>query len=396
MKRLILAAALLVSTLAFAAPALAANEAGHYQAILGDCEGCHGRNLAGGVVLETPFGKLVAPNITPDKQTGIGGWSEEDFRRAMKTGVAKGGKRLYPAMPYVSYARMSDADVAALWAWLRTVRPVSNSVTVNRLRFPFNQRILMWGWNLLFFRPGPPPSDPAQSAVWNRGAYLVNGPGHCGTCHTPKNMFGADKGTALSGASLQGWWAPDLTGAKTGLGAWSAADIVRYLAAGSNGRSVASGPMAEAVEHSTARMRDGDLQAIAVYLKSLPASVGNGGAATGIEAQMRSGAVLYDLNCAACHGRDGKGSAIFPPLAGNAVVMQASAETPARAVLAGSKGAATAKAPTGQAMPGFAWKLGDAQVADLLTYVRNNWGNAAPAVPADAVAAVRASLRGGS
>lgn len=386
--RFVLAAALAVfATSASAAPM----SAGAYQSVLGDCEGCHGKSLAGGVELMTPFGKLVTPNITPDKQTGIGNYTAEDFRRAMKEGVAPHGKRLYPAMPYPSYAKMSDADIAALWNHIRTVKPVRHAVKVNLLRFPFNLRFLMRGWNMLFFRPAVFTPIAGKSAAWNRGAYIVTGPGHCGTCHTPKSFFGADKGVALSGASLQGWLAPDLTSARiTGLGSWSAGELVEYLKTGRNNYSIASGPMVEVVEHSTARMNDSDLQAVAVYLKDLPASAGNGSGATGAEAQMKAGAGIYRMNCAACHSLNGRGDGIlFPALAGNALVRQTSPETLVRVVLAGSKGAATQAAPTGPGMPSFAWKLKDAQVADVLTYIRNHWGNTAPAVSAKDVAKIR-------
>ena len=394
MKKMILAVAIAaLSTSAIAAP----TDAGKYQVALGDCQGCHGKNLAGGVVLTTPFGKMVTPNITPDKDTGIGNYTAEDFARAMKAGIAPGGKLLYPAMPYPSYARMSNADVAALWAYMKTVKPVKHSVNVNQLRFPFNLRFAMRGWNLLFFAPAPYANNPAKSAAWNRGAYLVSGTGHCGACHTPKNTFGADKSAALSGAVLQGWFAPDLTSDKgAGLGSWSAGDIVEYLQTGRNKHSLASGPMAEAVENSTSRMNDADLKAVAVYLKDLPASRGNGGGATGIEAQMKSGAALYDISCAACHDRNGKGSLIFPPLAGNPVVRQVKADSIVRMVLAGGRGAATAKAPTGPGMPSFAWRLSDQQTADILTYVRNNWGNRAPAVSPETVGRIRNSLHSGS
>jgi mono/diheme cytochrome c family protein len=387
-----------------AAPALAQN-AGKYQTILGDCAGCHGKNLAGGVVLQTPFGKMVTPNITPDRNSGVGSYSAEDFRKAMKEGVAPGGKRLYPAMPYPFYANMSDADVASLWAYLKTVKPISNSVNVNQLRFPFNLRILMAVWDALFFHPpqshavavqlvnGKVVETPSSARI--RGEYLVEGTGHCGACHAPRNWAGASADT-LSGASLQGWWAPDLTSApKSGLASWSQSELVEYLKTGHNAHSLASGPMAEAVENSTSQMTDGDLTAIATYLKALPASAGNGGGASDTS-QMTVGAGVYRINCAACHGMDGKGSKIFPPLAGNAVVMQSSAETLVHVVLAGSRGAATAKAPTGAGMPSFAWKFGsdtgDAQVAAVLTYIRNNWGNSAPAVAADDVRKVMASL----
>jgi len=389
MKRIFLA-------IAFAAVSTAASAAdvgaGRYQSVLGDCEGCHGKNLAGGVELMTPFGKLVAPNITQDKDTGIGNYTAEDFRRAMKEGIAPGGKRLYPAMPYPAYARMSDADIAALWAYFRTIKPVRHVVVVNQLRFPFNLRFMMRGWNMLFFRPAPYVPDVSKSAAWNRGAYIATGPAHCGTCHTPKSFFGADTGLALSGALLQGWFAPDLTGDRdAGLGGWSARDVVEYLKTGRNGHSIASGPMAEVVEHSTANMKDADLQAVAVYLKDMPPSAGNGGGASGVEAQMKSGAGIYRMNCAACHSFNGRGdSVLFPPLAGNALVRQAGAQTLVRVVLAGSKAVATPAAPTGPGMPSFAWKLNDEQVANVLTYIRNNWGNRAPAVSADEVAKIRA------
>jgi mono/diheme cytochrome c family protein len=387
------AAFAVLSTSAFAA----GTDAGRYQSVLGDCEGCHDKNLAGGVALMTPFGKLVTPNITPDKDTGIGNYSAEDFRQAMKAGIAPGGKLLYPAMPYTSYAHMNDGDVAVLWVYLKTVKPVKNSVTVNQLNFPFNLRFMMRGWNLLFFAPKPYADDPAKSVAWNRGAYLVGGAAHCGACHTPKNLFGADKGTALTGTSLQGWFAPDLTNApSTGLGSWSAADIVEYLQTGRNNHSIASGPMVEAVENSTSRMNDADLKAIAVYLKDLPPGKGNGGGATGVDAQIKAGAVGYDISCAACHGQGGKGNALFPPLAGNPVVVQVRADTLVRLVLAGGKAAATPKAPTGPAMPSLAWRLSDEQVANILTYVRNNWGNSAPAVSAETVGRIRSSLHGGS
>lgn len=369
---------------------------GKYQAALGDCAGCHGKDLSGGVTLATPFGKLVTPNITPDKDTGIGNYTEQDFSAAMRTGIAPGGKRLYPAMPFPYYARMSDADVAALWSYLKTVKPVSKSVDVNQLHFPFNLRTTMLGWDMLFFDARNQTSDPGKSAVWNRGAYLVNGSAHCGACHSPKNMFGADKGP-LTGALLQGWYAPDLTSERNaGLGRWSASDIVEYLQTGRNAHAIASGPMAEAVENSTSQMNDADLSAIAVYLKDLPASRGNGGPATGVEAQMKAGREGYAVNCAACHGSDGKGSALFPPLAANPNVLQVRDDTIARVVLAGTRAVGTARAPTAPAMPSLAWKLSNQQAADILTYVRNTWGNSAPAVSAETVERVRGELHSGS
>jgi mono/diheme cytochrome c family protein len=395
MRKCLLAAILiLVAPRAFAADA-AHLLTGRYQVVVGDCAGCHGKDLSGGVVLETPFGRMVTPNITLDKETGIGNYTIQDFQLAMRRGVAPGGRRLYPAMPYPYYAHMPERNVAALWDYLQTVKPVKKSVVVNQLRFPFNMRVLMRGWNKLFFNPVP-VVDKQKSNEWNRGAYLVNGPAHCGACHSPKTIFGADKGP-LTGASLQGWFASDLTSeSNAGLGSWTVQDIVEYLHSGRNAHSLASGPMAEAVENSTSLMRGSDLVAIATYLKDLPPSRGNGGGASGMEAQMKAGAVAYDISCAACHGRDGKGSALFPPLAGNAAIRQARADTVVRMVLAGGKAAATKDAPTGPGMPSFGWRLTDEQVANILTYVRNNWGNQAPAVSPETVKRIRSELHGSS
>jgi len=318
--------------------------------------------------------------------------------KASTRGLAPGGRPLYPAMPYPYYAHMSDAEITALWDYMRTVKPVKNSVHVNQLRFPYNMRFLMRGWNLLFFDPKPNLyyTPKMRSAEWERGSYLVNGPAHCGACHSPKNAFGADKGP-LTGAVLQGWFASDLTSDRNaGLGGWSIADIVDYLKTGRNAHSLASGPMAEAVENSTSRMTDADLKAIAVYLKDLPPSRGNGGPATGMEAQVKAGAVAYDITCAACHGRDGKGSALFPPLAGNAAVRQVRPDSIVRMVLAGGRAAATPGAPTGPGMPSFGWRLTDDQVSNILTYVRNNWGNQAPAISPETVGRIRSALHAGS
>jgi mono/diheme cytochrome c family protein len=377
--------------------------AGRYQAILGDCEGCHtapgGKPFAGGTVLQTPFGKIAAPNITQDRDTGIGAWSESDFRRAVKEGIAPGGERLYPAMPYPAYAMINDADIAALWTYMKTVAPVRHAVESNLLPFPFNIRAAMAVWNWLNFKPAPFAPTPGKSAEWNRGAYLVTGPGHCGACHTPKTLLGADRAAALTGASLQGWFAPEITGARPrGIGGWGASDIVMYLKTGWNGHGVATGPMAEVVEHSTSQMTDADLSAIAVYLKDVPAAqTAPTTALAATDPAMTAGAKLFEDNCVSCHGRDGRGeSKIFPPLAGNATLMQSSAENAIRVVLAGAQAVSTKSAPTAPSMPSFAWKFDDAGVAAILTYVRNSWGNAAPPVAAETVAKIRADLRKGS
>ncbi len=399
MRKLAFAALLTICAASAANAQDAGIAAGRYQAVLGDCEGCHtvpgGQAFAGGTILETPFGKIAAPNITSDRETGLGRWSESDFRRALRKGVAPGGERLYPAMPYPAYAQMSDADIASLWSYMKAVPAARHAVEPNLLPFPFNIRTLMAGWNFLYLKPARFEPVAGKTAEWNRGAYLVTGPGHCGACHTAKTFLGADRAETLTGASLQGWFAPQITGAKPqGVGGWGTDDIVTYLKSGWNSHGVATGPMAEVVEHSTSQMTQSDLRAIAVYLKDRPAAVMSPQIVLARDhPAMQSGARLYQDNCVACHGWDGKGAnLIFPPLAGNAILMQPSAESPARVILEGAQAVSTKAAPTGPSMPSFAWKFSDAQIADLLTYVRNSWGNAAPPVTADTVAKMRAAL----
>jgi len=398
-------ASVLAALVSFAAmPALAQDRvaSGRYQAVLGDCAGCHTapgeKPMAGGMILQTPFGKIAVPNITPDRETGLGSWTEADFRRAMREGVSPGGKRLYPAMPYPAYARMPDADISALWAYLKTLTPVRHAVEPNLLPFPYNIRTLMAGWN--WFYPSPVGFAPTagKTAEWNRGAYLVTGPGHCGACHTAKTFLGADRAKAFTGASLQGWFAPEITGAKPhGIGNWSTDDIVTYLKSGWNTHAAATGPMVEVVENSTSQMTDADLRAIAVYLKDQPAGsdIRSGTRVTAGDPAMQAGGKLYQDNCVGCHGWDGKGETlIFPPLAGNAILLQPSAESLTRVVLEGAQAAGTKSAPTAPAMPSFAWKLNDGEVAALLTYIRNSWGDDAAPVTAASVAKIRANLRG--
>lgn len=395
-----LAAATLVGTAGFASDLFNQIEAGRYQAILGDCSACHtkpgGKPFAGGEALETPFGKLVPSNITPDPETGIGRWTYEDFRGALKRGIGKDGKRLYPAMPYPAYSALKDSDIADLWAYFQKVEPVSNRVVSNQLPFPFSIRSAMIGWNLLNFSPTEFQPDPAKSDAWNRGAYLVNGAGHCGTCHTPKGLTGADKsGEFLRGGALQGWFAPSLRGdSHKGLGAWSKDDIVAYLKTGANRFDIASGPMAEAVAQSTSQWKDADLQAVATYLKEMKDDAPAPRPVAADEPVMASGKAIYSDRCAACHVGNGQGQAsLFPTLAKAPLVNSTDPSSLIRVVLEGSQAVGTDARPTTPAMPSFAWNLDDAAVANVLTYVRNSWGNAAPAVTAGQVKDMRASLR---
>ena len=374
-------------------------ERGHYLAIVGDCGACHtlpgsGHDFAGGRFLETPFGTLITPNITPDPVTGIGAWTEDEFVNALTKGTGRHGTRLYPAMPYTYYTKMPRDDVLAIRAYLDTVPAVHNEVHTNQLPFPFDIRASMAVWDKLFFTPGAYRPAAGKSAEWNRGAYLAQGPGHCGMCHTPKNFLGADKtGEALQGYALQGWFAPDITNdARRGLGSWSVDDIVSYLKTGRNLTGAASGPMSDTLHYSTSRMSDDDLKAIAVYLKDAPGKEEKAPAAPD-QATLKVGAQIYADECSGCHTSSGKGIAgLFPALRGSPAVQQTDPTSLLHVVLRGARSAGTGAAPTASAMPAFAWILNDDQVAAVVTYVRNAWGNAAPPVSGATVRKTREDL----
>jgi mono/diheme cytochrome c family protein len=367
-------------------------ERGHYLATVGDCFACHtapgGKPFAGGRPLETPFGTVVSPNITPDNETGIGAWSDERFYRVMHDGM-NGGAHLYPAMPYPYYTKVSREDVLAIRAWLSTVEPVKNPVESNQLPFPFDIRAGMIGWNAVHFESGEWRNRPDKSAEWNRGGYLVEGLGHCGACHTPKNILGGDANSRhLQDYALQGWYAPEITNAAhTGLGTWSLDDVVEYLKSGANRLVTASGPMAEEVADSTSHVSLADLRAMAIYLKDQPGSSEQPPPAVeAADPQMKAGQAVFVDNCSACHTTSGNGIArLFPTLKGNVSVQSAQPDNILQVILNGTRAVATRDAPTGPAMPSFGWKLSDEEVAAVATYVRNAWGNAAPPVtPADA------------
>ncbi|HVV39693.1 MAG TPA: cytochrome c [Nitrobacter sp.] len=395
-------AILILSGAAFGRDKQSFDQIGHgrYLTTLSDCAGCHtapgGAPFAGGLPLQTPFGTLVAPNITPDTETGIGNWSDDDFVAAIRDGRGHNGVRLYPAMPYPAYTKMTRDDVLAIRAYLATVPPVRHNVVANQLPFPFNIRLVMLAWNWVNFTPGRYMPDPGKSAEWNRGAYIVQGPGHCGTCHTPKNLLGGDKSDQpLQGAVLQGWFAPNITADQhKGIGQWSKDDLAQYLKTGTNKWTLASGPMAEAVTHSTSQMTDADVTAIAAYL--LDSGAGQSTKPAPVAADdpvMKAGAAIYKDACSACHKGDGSGeSQLFPRLAGSSLVQSDDPTTLVRMVLHGSYAVATPAAPTGPGMPAFDWRLNDAQAAAVVTYIRNSWGNAAPPVSADTVSRSRAQL----
>ncbi|WP_115719512.1 c-type cytochrome [Gallaecimonas mangrovi] len=376
---------------------------GKYLATASDCVACHtapkgGKPFAGGYPIDTPFGTILSSNITSDKSTGIGSWTQEQFDRAVRHGKGSHGY-LYPAMPYNAYARLTDQDLADIWAYMKTVPAVQNKVVENQLPFPYNQRWLLGGWNLLFFHASTFTPQAGKSAAYNRGAYLVEGPGHCAACHTAKNALGGDSSATLQGGNLSGWHAPDLTpNPHTGLGNWTTADIAQYLKTGAGHNSVATGPMAEAVHNSTQFLTDSDLNAIATYLKAQPASDHQAPAAlTASNAQMQLGKRVYNSQCSACHISSGEGvNRMIPGFVKNAQVNANSPASLVHMVLTGADGVKTASNPTGAGMPRFDWKLSDQQIAGVLTYIRNRWGNAAPAVTSDEVAKARKALKADS
>lgn len=384
-------------------------ERGRYLANAGNCTACHtvegsGVEFAGGRPLETPFGEIISPNITPDRETGIGAWTDDEFVNALTKGTGRGGQLLYPAMPYTYYTKITRDDALAIRAYLNTVPAVRNLVHPNQLPLPFNIRESLVAWNALNFRPGEFRPVAGKSAEWNRGAYLSEGLGHCGLCHTPKNELGGDKTDEyLRGYALQGWLAPNITNQdRRGLGNWSIEDITEYLATGRNRNTAATGLMSEVIT-STSRMTDADLRAIAVYLKDQPGGTQTVGARSAPNAEiataapddkiMKVGAAIYADQCSACHTPDGSGiPTLFPALKGSSAVQQLDATTLIRVVLRGARSASTDKSPTASAMPAFGWLLTDRQAADVITYIRNAWGNNAPPVSADEVRKARAAL----
>jgi mono/diheme cytochrome c family protein len=377
----------------------AAIKRGEYVMRLGDCAACHTRgqgDFAGGYEIETPFGTLVSSNITPDRETGIGNMTERDFFNALRQGVGQHGL-LYPAMPYTAFSRFTDQDLHDLWAYMSGLPPVRNRIDENGgMRFPYNIRLAMAGWNMLFFDNKGFTPDPLQSEEWNRGRYIVEGGGHCGVCHTPRNVLGAERGgAALHGSELTGWYAPDITtNPHLGIGAASVANVIDYLKTGSDGVAVAAGPMAEVVEHSTQYFTDADLKAVAIYLKSMPPSPAEPRQPMPMQAARREDAALsYEVNCSACHGLQGEGiKGMVPAFAENHGLLADSATNLIHAMLMGARAPYTHDRQTAAGMPSFAWKFSDEQIAEVLNYVRNSWGNGALEVKAEDVARLRCEL----
>lgn len=364
---------------------------GRYLALAGNCRACHtergGLAYAGGRAIETPFGRMYGSNLTPDPTHGLGAWSADDFWRALHHGKSRDGRLLYPAFPYPSFTRMPRADADALFAYLRTLEPAATPNRAHELRFPYNQPGLLALWRGLHFRAGTYRWQADRDAEWNRGAYLVQGPGHCNACHTRRDAMGAPVLEAdLAGGLIpvQGWYAPPLNGTRgAGLGDWSTAEIVQLLKTGVSARGSVAGPMAEVVAQSLQHLEARDLQAVATYLKSLPPAPAAPAPVHGEEAArvFAAGAVLYERHCKECHGADGRGMPpAYPPLAGNRSLTQTSPANPIRIVLNGGFAPGTAGNPRPYGMPPYRPLFSDAEVAAVVSYIRNAWGNQAALV----------------
>lgn len=396
---------------------------GEYLARVGDCASCHTadprRPFAGGRPIDTPFGRLYTPNITPDAETGIGAWSDEDFLRALHEGIGRGGERLYPAFPYVEFTRVSDQDVLAIRTYLRTLAPIRYTPPANALHFPFNLRWMIALWNLLNFEPARFVPDPRQSAEYNRGAYLVEGLAHCEECHTSRNLtYGLSKTRRFAGANEAGWQAYNITPDRlSGIGGWSDDALASYLTTGvALGHANAAGPMAGIVQNATQYLTQEDLRSIGVFLRAQTGvkdmhdvNDATGGLTRsrdafgqpaiddvttlrGNAATDASGAQLFVANCASCHRWTGAGvgasaPGAYPSLIHNSTVGASSADNLAMVILRGVR-RQTKNADV--QMPAFASELDDEQIAALANYVTKRFGNPRTAITANRVAALRA------
>ncbi|PAJ77054.1 cytochrome c [Burkholderia ubonensis] len=400
-----------------AADALVAR--GAYLARAGDCVACHtasgGKPFAGGLKFDTPIGAIYSTNITPDPKTGLGGWTLDEFDRALRSGVRRNGDTLYPAMPFPSYARLSDDDVKALYAYfMHGVAPVQQENRAVDIVWPLSMRWPLAFWRKLF-APAPKPFDaaPYPDPVLARGAYLVQGLGHCGACHTPRAPTMQERGLTdadgpdflAGGAAIDGWVPTSLRGEpRTGLGTWTEAELVQFLKTGRTPRTAAFGGMTDVVGHSMQHMTDDDLTAIARYLKKLPPKVQgetryayDAAAANALQAgdASKPGAAVYRDNCMACHRSDGRGyTRVFPALGGNPVVQGDDPTSLIHVVLEGSALQGTHTAPSTFTMPPFGWRLSDQEVADVANFVRTSWGNTGAPVSAAQVAKVRKTTPG--
>jgi mono/diheme cytochrome c family protein len=360
---------------------------GEYLARAGNCMACHtaqgGARFAGGRAMPTPFGTVYTTNVTPDSDTGIGKWTADDFWGALHNGKAKDGHFLYPAFPYPSYTKVTRADSDALFAYFRTIPSVRQGNRENELRFPYNFRILIAFWRAAYFKPGEFEEDPRQTSAWNRGAYLVQGLGHCAACHAPRSTWGGTDLTAnLSGGTIPvlNWYAPPLVsdGAARAQD-WPVNDIADLLKTGVSNRGVVFGPMSEVVGSSLQHLSHDDIGAIAVYLKSAPVAAAMR-AVPALPASSKKvlelGGKLYSEHCASCHQADGRGvERVYPALASNVSLSAGPGLNSIRIVLNGGFPPSTAGNPRPYGMPPFGPSMNDDEIAAVVSYIRTSWGN---------------------
>lgn len=378
---------------------------GAYLARAGNCMLCHtepgGPAYAGGRPIATPFGTVYGSNITPDAETGIGGWSAAHFRRALHEGRSRDGRLLYPVFPYTHTTRVTDADADALFEYLRSLPAVQRPNLQHRLRWPYGTQAALAVWRALYFTPEKFEPDSARTPEWNRGAYLVQGLGHCGACHSTRDLLGGLRNSMdLSGGliPMQNWYAPSLASpTEAGVAEWSVDEIVQLLSAGTSRRGTVLGPMAEVVLHSTQYLEPRDVRAMAVYLKSLPQTATDTDpreVPTAAGAVLERGGKLYADHCASCHGEQGEGvRGAYPPLANNRAVTLPVTTNLVQVVLHGGFPPSTRGHPKPFGMPPFATMLSDAEVAAVITYMRAAWGNRAAPVSELAVSQQRSSIR---
>jgi mono/diheme cytochrome c family protein len=395
--------AIVLSQASFAANEV---ERGEYLVAAGGCVSCHtadgGEALAGGVKFETPFGIIYSTNITPDSETGIGGWSYSDFSNALRSGKLPNGDHLYPVFPYTNYTLMSDEDTAAMFSYLKAGMPVSYTPPDNDLKFPFNQRWLLGAWKWMFFDEERFVPDETQSEAWNRGAYLTSALGHCSACHTPRGFLGAENPDLyMTGATYReetdgrflDWSSTNLTQSPNGLGPWSEDELTDYLKTGYSTQAGVFGPMNKVVGNSTSKLTHDDVRSMAIYLKSLPANDQKVDLSPPDEDAMRRGSILYDLHCGTCHQPNGLGSdTTGPPLVGSSVTLAPSPASLINVVLYGVE--LPSPPPSQEWRTKRRWqtkdhfydKLTDTQAAELLTYTRNAWGNQGSVVTEEQIA----------
>jgi mono/diheme cytochrome c family protein len=371
---------------------------GGYLTRVANCFSCHtsltpGAAVgAGGRKIETAFGVLLTPNITPDADTGIGLWTPEEFYQALHNGIRNDGEYLYPVFPYTSYTKMPRADVDDIYAYLMSLQPQRNKVDVNQLNFPFRIRLSLKVWRTLYFTPGEFEPDSWGDKQWNRGKYLVTGPGHCGECHTPRNFMGAlEKGKEFMGSEVDNWYGSNLRySARNGISQWSQADLVNFLGTGAaSGKATVVGPMAEVVFNSLQYLTLNDLKAIAFYLSVISAPGFYDEKQFRNEFNIETGEKIYAENCAKCHKLSGLGTiGEYPPFFQNPVVNQDRSTNLIDVLLLG-----VPRQGAYSAMPSFSQKLNDDEIASLANYIRVRWGSASqPEVTAKDVAAKRAAL----